>query len=139
MGYEEPKIQILVADDEPVVLEFMHFTLTHWGYRVILAKSGKEALEKAVIDKPDIILLDYNLQDMDGAEIYGGLKGNPKTADIAVLFVTGSLSEELAEVTGRLGAIEIITKPFDYNLLREILNNISNNITVKKHNECHIG
>jgi len=115
------KIKILVADNEPVVLEYMRFVLEHWGYQVILANDGKEAIEKALTEIPDIALLDLHMPVMDGIEACAKLKEDPKTSDVIVYFVSGSQAKDLDEDITRYGAKGLIPKPFNFETLQNIL------------------
>jgi CheY-like chemotaxis protein len=115
------KTKILIADDEPVILEYMQVALGHHGYQAITANDGRETLEKAITEQPDIILLDFHMSDMDGSEICMKLKENIETANIIVFFVTGSLAEELREDISRCGAKGFILKPFNFEVLQNKL------------------
>jgi CheY-like chemotaxis protein len=115
------KVKILVADNEPVVLEYMRFVLEHWGYQVILANDGKEAIEKALTEIPDIALLDLHMPVMDGTEACAKLKEDPRTSDIIVIFASGSQLKDLDEDISRYGAKGLISKPFNFEMLQNIL------------------
>lgn len=118
------KIKILVADDEQVFVNYIEFALEHWDYQVITASDGNETLKKAIMEKPDAILLDIHMPDMDGPEICAKLKENPQTSDIPILFITGMLSKEIKEDIGLSEAVDCIEKPFDFNLLQNKLGQI---------------
>jgi CheY-like chemotaxis protein len=113
-----PKPKILVVDDEPVILEYMRLALENYGYQVVVVSNGKEALEKAITEKPDIILLDITLPDMDGTEVCIKLKEIPQTEDITVFLVTATLPAELAGDISRFGAKDFIVKPFNFEVLQ---------------------
>jgi PAS domain S-box-containing protein len=103
---------ILVVDDNP---ENVHILVNNLQsqYEVICTTSGKEALEIAFSDdRPDIILLDIMMPDMDGYEVCSRLKANAETWSIPVIFIT-ALGQEVNETRGlNLGAVDFITKPF---------------------------
>jgi len=86
MNGQADKKKILIVDDEADILEVMSVLVASWGYEVIPASSGKEALEAFEIRKPDIAILDYQIPDMDGISI---LKEIRKTnAKIPVIMFT---------------------------------------------------
>jgi PAS domain S-box-containing protein len=103
---------ILVVDDNP---ENVHLLANHLQseYEVLCTTSAKEALEIAFSgDRPDIILLDIMMPDMDGFEVCSRLKANAETWSIPVIFIT-ALGQEVDETRGlNLGAVDFITKPF---------------------------
>lgn len=104
------KQKILIADDERDILDFLKYNLEKEGFDVLLAKNGKEALAQAK-KKPDLILLDVMMPEIDGKEVVRALKKNEETSAIPVIFLTARDSE-LDEVIGlELGADDYITKP----------------------------
>jgi two-component system, OmpR family, alkaline phosphatase synthesis response regulator PhoP len=108
---------ILVVDDEPDLLELVHYTLTRAGYQVGCVKSGEEALTQVQTRPPDLIVLDLLLPGMDGLEICQRLKRNQQTAAIPIVMLTAK-SEEADVVTGlELGADDYLTKPFSPRVL----------------------
>lgn len=105
------KKTILIVDDEPANLSVLSQLLDH-HFRVCACTSGEQAL-KAVLKepRPDLVLLDVMMPEMDGYTVLEELKNDPETKDIPVIFVT-SLDDELDEQQGlRLGAVDYITKP----------------------------
>lgn len=108
---EKDKQKILIADDERFNLNILVDILKH-DYKVIVAKDGKQALERAMSTPPDLILLDIMMPEMDGYEACKKLKEKEQTKDIPVIFIT-AMKEEGNEVKGfNLGAADYITKPF---------------------------
>jgi two-component system phosphate regulon response regulator PhoB len=108
---------ILVVDDEPDLLELVHYTLSRAGYQVGCVKSGEEALIQVQSRPPDLILLDLVLPGMDGLEICKRLKREPQTAAIPIVMLTAR-NEEADVVTGlELGADDYLTKPFSPRVL----------------------
>jgi two-component system, OmpR family, alkaline phosphatase synthesis response regulator PhoP len=79
---------ILVVDDEPDLLELVHYTLTRAGYQVCCVKSGEEALTQVQTRLPDLIVLDLLLPGVDGLEICKHLKRDPQTAAIPIIMLT---------------------------------------------------
>jgi two-component system, OmpR family, alkaline phosphatase synthesis response regulator PhoP len=108
---------ILVVDDEPDLLELVHYTLTRAGYQVCCVKSGEEALTQVETRPPDLIVLDLMLPGMDGLEICQRLKRTSQTAAIPIVMLTAR-SAEADVVTGlELGADDYLTKPFSPRVL----------------------
>ncbi|AEF84446.1 response regulator receiver modulated diguanylate cyclase [Treponema primitia ZAS-2] len=107
----DPEFRLLIIDDETSNLMVLNQILSS-EYTVLTAKSGKEGLERAAADRPDLILLDVLMPDISGFETLVALKQSSETMQIPVIFITG-LSDEADEEKGfRLGAVDYITKPF---------------------------
>ena len=104
-------VDLLVVDDEPANLSMLtHLLQAH--YRVRAANSGERALRAAATEpRPDLILLDVMMPDMDGYEVLARLKDQPATRDIPVVFVTAMDSNEAEERGLEHGAVDYITKP----------------------------
>ena len=109
---EEEKFGILIVDDEKTNLDVLSHILGE-EYNVFIAKSGEGAISKAQSIRPDVILLDIVMPDMNGFEVIVRLKEAPETRDIPVMFITGLNSAENEERGIRLGAADYITKPFN--------------------------
>lgn len=104
---------ILVVDDTPDNLKMISAVLKE-SYRLKVANNGVKALEIAGGDPgPDLILLDVVMPGMDGYEVCGRLKGNPRTSAIPVVFMTGRAEAADRERGLRLGAVDYLTKPVD--------------------------
>ena len=109
---------ILAVDDEPNILELLKFNLTKEGYQFISAANGRDAIKAANEEKPDLIILDIMLPEMDGCDILRTLKANRSTASIPVIMLSAK-GDVLDKVLGlELGADDYVTKPFSP---REIL------------------
>lgn len=103
---------ILVVDDDKFNVTLMREMCESAGYRVIEAHDGHAAVEKAVADRPDLILLDIMLSGKDGFEVCLEIRGQEQTADIPIIMVT-ALDDLDAIVTGiDTGADDYVTKPF---------------------------
>ena len=108
---EKDKQKILIADDERFNLNILVEILKP-DYKIIVAKDGKQAIERAKSNPPDLILLDIMMPEMDGYEACKKLKENEQTKNIPVIFIT-AMKEEGNEVKGfDLGAVDYIIKPF---------------------------
>jgi len=106
------KAKILVVDDEPDALELIGFNLKNAGYDVITAEDGAAAVKKARSQKPDLILLDLMIPEIDGLEVCKILRRDDATSGIPIIMVTAKAAE-LDRVLGlELGANDYVTKPF---------------------------
>ena len=111
---------LLVIDDEPDVREIVQVSLEYSrSWQVLTAKSGQEGLAIAQTQQPDAILLDMDLNDMDGYGILSELRHHPKTVHIPVIFLTANRSVKANEEmqTPELEVHGAIQKPFDPGLL----------------------
>lgn len=103
---------ILSVDDERDVTELVHFHLTRAGYEVLTAASGREALECIRLHRPDLILLDLMLPDIDGLGVCEILRHNPATATIPVVILTAWATTDARHLGLDVGALDYLTKPF---------------------------
>src|SRR6187551_1733114 len=101
--------KILIIDDEKDLCLVLNRFLSKHGYQVIEANKGRKALELLNEDKPDLILCDFKLEDMDGSSVLKAIKEiNPS---IPVIIITGYSNIKTAVEVMRLGAIDYVTKP----------------------------
>ena len=111
------RAHIFVVDDEPDILELVHYNLTQHGYDVSCSLSGEEGLVQMRSRPPDLLLLDVMLPGMDGLEVCKALKQHSRTADMPIIMLTAR-SEEADIVAGlELGADDYLTKPFSTRVL----------------------
>lgn len=108
----DTKKTIMVVDDNPDIITIVKTILEGKGYTVFSASSGPELLELLKERKPDLIILDIMMPEMDGLEVLTRLKGMADTATIPVILLTAKVQYE--DVLGgyKLGADYYITKPF---------------------------
>jgi CheY-like chemotaxis protein len=104
---------ILAVDDDWMNREMMQAHLENAGFRVLLANSGAKALEVAVSEHPDLILLDVRMPGMDGYEACTLLKSTTETRHIPVLMITALEDEESKNRGLEAGADGFVPKPFD--------------------------
>ncbi len=108
---KEEKIKILIADDEPDILEFLKYNFEKEGYEVSTALNGLEAIEKAEEISPDLIILDVMMPEMDGMEACRILREKTAFKSTLILFLTAR-SEDFSEIAGfQAGADDYVTKP----------------------------
>ena len=103
--------KILIADDEPDILEILKYNLTGEGYQVITAKDGDEAIDRAKFFHPDMIVLDIMMPKKNGVEVCEILRKQPAFRETLILFLT-ALSDDSTQVKGfETGADDYISKP----------------------------
>jgi DNA-binding response OmpR family regulator len=104
--------KILIVDDELSILVPLQFLMEKEGYETKLAQSGKEAIEKIDQIRPDLILLDIMLPDLDGYEIYQMIRQRTEWESIRIIFLTAKNREADMAKGLAMGADAYITKPF---------------------------
>jgi len=104
--------KILAVDDEPELTELMEFHLVRAGHTVTTAANGWEVLDRVKRDRPDLILLDLMLPDLDGFGVCEILRRDPLTATIPIIIVSAWASSDSRNLGLELGALDYITKPF---------------------------
>ncbi len=111
------KHKILIVDDEPDILEFMQYNLEKEGFEVFLASSGKQALEVAKQELPDLIILDVMMPGMDGIETCRELRNDARLRDTIIAFLTAR-NEDYSQIAGfESGADDYIAKPIKPRVL----------------------
>lgn len=114
--------KILIADDEPDVLEIIEFNLQAQGYDITTAKNGDEALEKAKAVLPDLVILDIMMPGKNGIEVCKLLRSLPAFKETLIVFLT-ALSDESSEIKGlETGADDYLTKPISPKVLTSKIN-----------------
>ena len=110
-------IKILLVDDEPDILEIIGYNLTNEGYQVSTAKNGLEAVKKAKKEKPQLIILDVMMPEMDGIEACEAIRKLPELSSTLITFLTAR-GEDYSQVAGfDAGADDYITKPIKPKVL----------------------
>jgi two-component system KDP operon response regulator KdpE len=103
---------ILVADDDLDILNVVSVRLRKFGYRVITAEKGVQAVAQAIHHHPDLIILDIRMPSGNGLSVYEKLKGSVETAFIPVIFFTAHPSADIRKKVLGWGASNFIAKPF---------------------------
>ncbi len=104
--------KVLVVDDVLDIARLLAFTLKSQGHEVSLAHNGREALERAFAERPDVILLDVTMPDIDGIEVCKRLRANPELDATAIILSTARTSDEVFRIGQEAGADDYVTKPF---------------------------
>jgi two-component system alkaline phosphatase synthesis response regulator PhoP len=113
----EKIFKILVVDDEPDILEFLSYNLEKEGFLVETAENGKQALEKAKKNQPDIVLLDVMMPEMDGIEACRTMREMPQFEHTIIAFLTAR-TEDYSQIAGfETGADDYISKPIKPRVL----------------------
>ncbi len=115
------KISVLVVDDEEHIRNILEYNLRLEGFEVYLAENGRTALERARQKKPDVILLDWMMPEMDGLEVLSELKRDKTTEHIPVFMLTAKgMSSDVGQALLK-GADDYIVKPFEPEKVGEIV------------------
>lgn len=123
--------RILIVDDTPQNIRLLEAVLAPRGYALLRAGSGPEALERVAADRPDIILLDVVMPNMDGYEVCRRLRGDPSTHMLPVVMITASGSEEKIKAI-EAGADDFVTKPLNQ---AELLARIGSLLRIKEYHD----
>lgn len=107
------KAKVLIADDDPAIQELIRLNLELQGYQVIIASNGVETVRKALSERPDLIILDILMPEMDGYEVMRLLKNSEETSAIPVIVLTAYASDTGALVSWLEGAEGYLAKPFN--------------------------
>ena len=121
--------KILLADDEPDILEIVSYNLSAEGYEVICAKNGTEAIDLAKKNLPSMIILDVMMPGKNGIEVCKILRRLPEFKDTVIIFLS-ALSDENSEIRGlETGADDYITKPISPKVLISKVNALFRRVT----------
>jgi two-component system alkaline phosphatase synthesis response regulator PhoP len=104
--------KILIAEDERDIRDLITFTLNFGGYQVVAAANGEEALEKARVEIPDLIMMDVRMPKMTGYEACQEMKKDDRIKHIPVVFLSAKGQESEVATGLDVGAVEYILKPF---------------------------
>jgi CheY-like chemotaxis protein len=121
--------RILVVDDEPHLVRLMEFILAKQGHSMISAVNGREALEKARSERPDLILLDIMMPYIDGYEVAQTLRADDEIKSIPIILLSAKAQDEDIQRGLDLGVDEYITKPFSPEHLVHVVNSYLTQIT----------
>jgi len=121
-----PPATILVVDDSPVNLQVLVRTLHGTGHRILAARDGRTALDIMTRARPDLVLLDVMMPDIDGFDVCRAIKADPQGPDTIVIFLSalGDVSDKVSGL--QLGAVDYITKPIQ---AEEVLARVATHLT----------
>lgn len=104
--------KILIADDEPHMLRVTELSLKKGGFEILLARNGRQAVDLARREQPDLVVLDVVMPELDGLAALRELKAAPETAGIPVIMLTSRGQTVAREEAAGSGAALYLTKPF---------------------------
>ena len=114
---DKSKIKILLVDDEPDVLEVLSYNLSKIGYQIFTASDGSKAIDKAIEIKPQLIIMDVMMPNMDGIEACKIIRKNPEHNNTIIMFLTAR-GEDYSQVAAfDAGADDYVTKPIKPKIL----------------------
>lgn len=131
--------KILLADDEPDILEIVSYNLTAEGYEVICAKNGNEAIELAKEHLPSMIILDIMMPGKNGIDVCKILRLQPQFKETVIIFLS-ALSDDSTEIHGlETGADDYITKPISPKVLISKVNALFRRVTKEGNSILQLG
>ena len=117
--------RVLVADDDPVILRLIQVNLELEGYDVILAHNGEEAVERAMSDVPDLVILDIMMPRLDGYQACERLKSEDSTSAIPIVFLSAKAQQADIDRGKEYGVEDYLTKPFDPTELLDVVDRLT--------------
>lgn len=120
---------VLVVDDNAANVQVMGQLLDAAGYNVVPASTGAQAIERARLRKPDLVLLDMIMPQMDGVEVCRHLRELPGLSDLPIIFVTGAAGQNYVTRAFEMGAVDYVTKPF---VAQELLARVRTHVDLKR-------
>lgn len=131
--------KILIADDEPDILEIVSYNLQSEGYDMVTARNGDEALDEAKKHQPDMIILDVMMPRKNGFEVCNILRLQPEFKDTIIIFLT-ALNDEGTEIKGlETGGDDYITKPISPKVLISRVNALFRRVNKESSDVIEIG
>lgn len=115
---------IMLVDDERPWLDIMSHVLKEKSFKVITAESGAEALKKLQAGKPDLILSDVRMPEMNGFDLYQHVRSEPKNKAIPYVFMSSIDDYDAIHVAKELGADGYVTKPYDIDDAKTTINQL---------------
>lgn len=119
----DPPQMILLVDDDEAMVDVLSTRLSHQGYKTIAAESGDRGLALARTERPDLIVLDLRLPDVDGFTICEQLADSPETSTIPVIILSGMERPDIIRRSRAAGCQYFVRKPYDPNALLILIRN----------------
>ena len=116
--------KILVVDDEPIIVKMLESGLKADGYEVLTAHSGEEGLEQCKLSKPDALILDIMMPDMDGSEVAAHMHEDSNLKHIPIIFLTAAIKPKEVPKDRKIGGHYFLSKAFKTEELLGILKKI---------------
>lgn len=124
--------KILIAEDERDIRELIAFSLQFGGFEVVQVSNGADAVERAQLEKPDLILMDVRMPKMTGYEACRALKAMPTMRDVPVVFLSAKGQESEIQTGLEAGAEEYILKPFAPDELPKQINEVLDRVVARR-------
>jgi CheY-like chemotaxis protein len=115
---------VLIAEDQNDNLVMISLAVQDFGYRVITAKDGEEAVQVAVLSRPQLILLDIAMPKMDGLEAARRIRKDPGFQNVPIVALTAFSTDGFRRAAGEAGFDGYLTKPVDFERLRRLMNTL---------------
>ncbi len=139
MGMDTNTRKVLIADDEPDILEILKYNLVAEGYEVITAKDGDEALEKARRTQPDLVVLDVMMPKKSGVEVCQIMRTQPMFKETLIIFLT-AVNDEGSQIRGlETGADDYVSKPISPKVFISRVNALFRRLNKKEVKVLEIG
>jgi two-component system alkaline phosphatase synthesis response regulator PhoP len=139
MGMDTNTRKVLIADDEPDILEILKYNLVAEGYEVITAKDGDEALEKARRTQPDLVVLDVMMPKKSGVEVCQIMRNQPMFKETLIIFLT-AVNDEGSQIRGlETGADDYVSKPISPKVFISRVNALFRRLNKKEVKTLEIG
>lgn len=122
------KYSILVVDDVPLNVMLVEKMLSRFGFRILKAENGLEAMREILAQKPDLVFLDILMPIMDGFQTLEQIRKNPELSDVRVVVLSALNSNEDIVKAYNLGANDFITKPI---MLDKLINSVAKQLGIK--------
>ena len=116
-----PPFRVLIVDDDHAVRSLCVASLVRAGVEVLEAEDGQRGLERALRERPDLVLLDVSMPVLDGFALAECLRGDVRTRALPFIFLTGELAPESRTKAYALGAAGFVTKPFDPHVVASLV------------------
>ncbi len=131
--------KVLIADDEPDILEILKYNLVAEGYEVVTAKDGDEALEKARRTEPDLVVLDVMMPKKSGVEVCQIMRNQPMFKETLIIFLT-AVNDEGTQIRGlETGADDYVSKPISPKVFISRVNALFRRLNKKEVKVLEIG
>ncbi len=117
----DPRRSILIVDDDAAQVEVLSHRLQQQGFSIVFAYEGRAGLSKAREHRPDLVLLDVTLPDLDGFAVCEELVDSPETSDIPIIIVSGSDRADIVRSSRSVGCEFFVHKPYDPNALLALI------------------
>ena len=139
MGMDANTRKVLIADDEPDILEILKYNLVAEGYEVVTAKDGDEALEKARRTEPDLVVLDVMMPKKSGVEVCQIMRNQPMFKETLIIFLT-AVNDEGTQIRGlETGADDYVSKPISPKVFISRVNALFRRLNKKEVKVLEIG